>query len=227
MLDPSAPERALYDVNLVTYNGGFHLLLAALSFLVRPETAGSILLSLYPLAFAYAALALVRVAGTPPLVRASRAPHHVQLRGRLGLRQLLHERAVRAHHVHAAGCAPSAARRGCSWKVMLASFFLSYTHVLATLCLCVMIGVAGLASRFATLGDLVRARLIASRQASASPCGPPSSGRSSSSCTTAISPHANWEGWDDGLDDPLWYKLLHVTAYSVGQLQRPHRSAAS
>jgi len=26
------------------------------------------------------------------------------------------------------------------------------------------------------------------------------------------SPHANWEGWDDGLDDPLWFKLLHVTA---------------
>src|SRR5262249_32937618 len=28
--------------------------------------------------------------------------------------------------------------------------------------------------------------------------------------------HANWEGWDDGIDDPLWYKLLHVTAYTVG-----------
>jgi len=30
------------------------------------------------------------------------------------------------------------------------------------------------------------------------------------------SPHANWEGWDDGIDDPLWYKLLHATTYAVG-----------
>src|SRR3954454_5105329 len=34
MMDPAAPERSLYDVNLITYNGGFHVLIAALSLLV-------------------------------------------------------------------------------------------------------------------------------------------------------------------------------------------------
>jgi len=37
MLDPSAPERALYDVNLITYNGGLHILIAALSFSCVPK----------------------------------------------------------------------------------------------------------------------------------------------------------------------------------------------
>ena len=60
MIDPASPERALYETNLVTYNGGFHVVLAALSFLMRPETAGKVLVSLYPPAFAYAVLSLVR-----------------------------------------------------------------------------------------------------------------------------------------------------------------------
>jgi hypothetical protein len=97
---------------------------------------------------------------------------------------------------------------------MLASLLLAYTHVLATLCLCVMIGVAGLAS-FRSLGSSFPARLIGL-------CKLPLAVWPAVVWSLVVfvhnrlSPHANWEGWDDGLDDPLWYKLLHLTAYSVG-----------
>ena len=60
------PERALYDVNLITYNGGFHLLIAALSLLVRRNRGQIARFSVYAPAFAYAMLALVRLAGRPP-----------------------------------------------------------------------------------------------------------------------------------------------------------------
>jgi len=65
MADPLSPERALYDPNFITYNGGFHVVIAALSFAMRPEIAGKLLLSIYPLAFAYAVFALVRAAALP------------------------------------------------------------------------------------------------------------------------------------------------------------------
>jgi hypothetical protein len=213
MLDSSAPERALYDVNLVTYNGGLHVLIAALSFLVRPETAGRLLLSVYPVAFAYAALALVRVAERPRWYAFLALPITFSFAVGWGFANyfmsvpfviITFTLWLRAHH----------GEKGLLWKVMLASLVLAYTHVLGTLCLCVMIGVAGLAS-FRSLGSSFSARILGL-------CKLPLAVWPAVVWSLIVfvhnrySPHANWEGWDDGLDDPLWYKLLHVTAYSVG-----------
>ena len=213
MADPSSPEQSLYDVNLVTYNGGFHLALAALSFVVSPETAGRILLSIYPPAFAYAALALVRVAGRPSWYAFLALPITFSFAVGWGFANyvlsvpfVLITFAIwlRAHR----------GEPGQMWKVMLASFFLSYTHVLATLCLCVMIGVVGFAS-FASSSDAFRNRLLALIKLPFA-VWPAVVWSIVVFVRNRYSPHANWEGWDDGLDDPLWYKLLHVTAYSVG-----------
>jgi hypothetical protein len=213
MADPSSPEQGLYDVNLVTYNGGFHVALAALSFVVSPETAGRILLSIYPPAFAYAALALTRVAGRPSWYAFLALPITFSFAVGWGFANyilsvpfVLITFAVwlRAHR----------GEPGQMWKVMLASLFLSYTHVLATLCLCVMIGVVGFAS-FASSSDSFRTRFFALIKLPLA-VWPAVLWSIIVFVRNRYSPHANWEGWDDGLDDPLWYKLLHVTAYSVG-----------
>ncbi len=213
MLEPNAPERAIYDVNLVTYNGGFHLLVAGLSLLVRPEVAGKILLSVYPLALAYAALALMSVSGRPrwyaflvlPITCSFAlgwgfvnyvlsVPFAVLtftwwLRGQRGERRMLP-------------------------RVMIASFCLAYTHVLATLCLCVLLGIAALRTwRLSTepwVGRTLRLLRVPLW------VWPAIVWSFIVFLRNRSSPHANWEGWDDGLDDPLWFKLLHLTAYAVG-----------
>jgi hypothetical protein len=213
MADPASPEQNLYDVNLVTYNGGFHLLIAALSFVVRPETAGRILMSVYPPAFAYAALSLVRVASRPRWYAFLALPITFSFAVGWGFANyvlavpfVLMTYAVwlRAHR----------GEPGQMWKVMLASLFLSYTHVLATLCLCLMIGVTGFAS-FASSSNGPRARVLALIKLPLA-VWPAVLWSVIVFVRNRYSPHANWEGWDDGIDDPLWYKLLHVTSYSVG-----------
>jgi hypothetical protein len=213
MADPSSPEQSLYDVNLITYNGGFHLLIAALSFVVQPETAGRILMSIYPPAFAYAALALVRVGARPSWYAFLALPITFSFAVGWGFANyvlsvpfvlITYAVWLRAHR----------GEPGQMWKVMLASFFLSYTHVLATLCLCVMIGVTGFAS-FASSREPPRARLLRLIELPLA-VWPAVLWSVIVFVRNRYSPHANWEGWDDGIDDPLWFKLLHVTSYAVG-----------
>jgi hypothetical protein len=213
MADPSSPERALYETNLVTYNGGFHLVLAGLSFLVRPETAGKLLLSAYPFLFAYAALALVRAAGRPRWYAFFAQPITWSFAVGWGFANYFMSVPF-VLIAFALWLRSRSGEKGALAKVMLLSAFLSYAHVLATLCLCVMIGVAGLVS-FRSLGDTYRARLIGLAKLPLA-VWPAIVWSVVVFVHNRYSPHANWEGWDDGLDDPLWYKLLHVTAYAVG-----------
>src|SRR5439155_1010092 len=94
--------------------------------------------------------------------------------------------------------------KGALVKVMIASFFLSYTHVLATLCLCLMIGVAGVYS-FGALGPTWKARALGLLKLPLA-VWPAVVWSIVVFAHNRMSPHANWEGWDDGIDDPLWYK---------------------
>ena len=213
MADPASPERALYETNLITYNGGFHVVLAALSFLMRAETAGKVLVSIYPPAFAYAVLSLVRAAGRPRWYAFFAQPITFSFAVGWGFANYF----MSVPLVILAFAFWWRSQNGERWalaKVMVASLFLSYTHVLATLCLCVMIGIAGLA-RFHSFGDGWKRRLVGLAKL------PLAVWPAILWCLVVFvhnrySPHANWEGWDDGLDDPLWYKLLHLTAYAVG-----------
>jgi hypothetical protein len=213
MVSPDSAERQLYDVNLITYNGGFHVLVAALSFIVSPETAGRLLLSVYPVALAYAALALVRLASRPRWYALFVLPMTFSFAVGWGFANYF----LSIPFVLLTFCLWMRAQRptpGPLGKVMIASFFLSYTHVLATLCLCVTIGVAALWSMpSAALGWRERVRYLLRVPLALWPA-------IVWSVTVFIhnrySPHANWEGWDDGLDDPLWYKLLHALGYAVG-----------
>lgn len=58
-------ERQTFDVNLFTYNGAFHVLAAVFGLVVPMEAAGRLVLSLLPLLFAVAGLALVSAAQRP------------------------------------------------------------------------------------------------------------------------------------------------------------------
>jgi hypothetical protein len=213
LADPAAPERALYDVNLVTYNGGFHLLVAALSFVVRPETAGRILVSVYPLSLAFAELSLVRVAGRPRWYALFLLPITWSFAVGWGFANYFISVPLAILTFTFWLRAQRGERRLLPW-IMLASFVLAYTHVLATLCLCVMVGITGL-FWFPTLGTSFQKRLIALIKLPL-PLWPAIAWSLAVFVRNRYSPHANWEGWDDGIDDPLWYKLLHLTAYAVG-----------
>jgi hypothetical protein len=213
MLDPASPERDVYAVNLVTYNGGFHVLVALLSLAVRPETAGKLLLSVYPLSFAYAALALMRVAGRPRWYALLVLPITYSFAVGWGFANYFISvpLAILTFTFWLRGMR---GEKGMVWRVMLASALIAYMHVLATLCLCVILGVSGLVL-WPELAPTLRRRVV--RLVSIPLWVWPAIVWSVVVFFhNRASPHANWEGWDDGIDDPLWYKLLHVLAYSVG-----------
>jgi hypothetical protein len=213
MANPAAPERSLYDVNLVTYNGGFHLAVAALSFLVSPETAGRLLLSLYPPGLAFAGLSLVRVAGRPSWYAFFLLPITLSFAVGWGFANYFISVPL-SILAFTWWLRRQRGEEGLLLRIMIASFVLAYTHVLATLCLCVMVGIAGLVL-FPSYGATFSRRLVGLLKA------PLALWPAIVWCMLVFvrnrySPHANWEGWDDGIDDPLWYKLLHLTAYAVG-----------
>jgi len=80
---PASPERASYETNLITYNGGFHVVLAALSFLMRAETPAKFSSRLIPrVRLRRAPRSFVRP--SPALYAILRTTHHVQLRRGLG-----------------------------------------------------------------------------------------------------------------------------------------------
>lgn len=213
LVDPASLERQLYDINLITYNGGFHLLVAALSFVVSPEVAGKIILSSYPPMLGIAGLALCRVAHRPRWYALLLLPMTFSYAAGWGF-------------VNYTISVPLALLAFTWWlryrqgepkmlvRLWLASLALAYTHVFATLCLCAAIGIAGLV-RFGESGRSFGGRMLALARLpwAVFPaivwCG-------LVFVRNRVSPHANWDAGDDGLDVPLWHKLLHLTAYAVG-----------
>lgn len=65
MLDPSAPERQLFETNLLSYNSAFHVLVAALNVALPIDAAGKVVVSLYVVLAAVATLLLLRATGRP------------------------------------------------------------------------------------------------------------------------------------------------------------------
>lgn len=65
MLSSGAPERALFETNLLSYNSAFHVMVAGLSLVFPVDTAGRIVVAGYMGLLAWAALALCRATGRP------------------------------------------------------------------------------------------------------------------------------------------------------------------
>lgn len=212
----SAEEQALYEVNLVTYNGGFHVLTAIVAHFIPAEQAGRAIMSLYPVLFGYATLALVREAGRPRWYALLALPITYS-RGMawgfanwnltfpvalLGIAYFLR---------YARGDQRSLV------KLLAVSAFCAYGHVLAMLCLCAGIGVVQL-SRLRSLGPTWGSRAL---RLLATPL-PVMPGVVWCVFVYRYQTRASFSNWAeasfDGLDDPLWFKLRHVLDMSVGNV---------
>jgi len=65
MMSAGAPERALFETNLFSYNSLFHIVVAGLNVVFKIDTAGKIVVAAYIVFTAYATLALLRATGRP------------------------------------------------------------------------------------------------------------------------------------------------------------------
>jgi hypothetical protein len=65
MLTPGAPERALFETNVLSYNSLFHVVVAALNVVFPIDVAGKIVLAAYACLLGYGSLALLRATGRP------------------------------------------------------------------------------------------------------------------------------------------------------------------
>jgi hypothetical protein len=216
LADPAAPERALYEANFVTYNGGFHVLVAGLAFVVPAELAGRLVMATFPALFALAALAVVREAGRPRWYAFLALP-------------LTYSRAMAWGFANWNLTFPLALLAITWWlryqrgeramlpRLLLASLACAYGHVLAMLCLCFGIGVAQL-SRLRELGPNWSARL---GRLSATPL-PVMPGVLWCAFVYRYQTRASFSNWAeaplDGLDDPLWFKLRHLLTMGAGNV---------
>jgi len=214
LFDAKAPEHALYEVNYITYNGGFHLLVALLSYAMKPENAGRLVMAAYPTLLALAALSVVREADRPRWYACLVLPITYS-RGMswgfanwnltfpvalLGVTWFLRY---------------SRGERGMLPRLLLCSCFCAYGHVLAMLCLCLGMGVVQL-SRLRELGPTWVARL---RELISTPL-PVMPGVLWSVFVYRYQTTSSFSNWAEssleGLDDPLWYKLRHLLDMSAG-----------
>jgi hypothetical protein len=216
MADPAAPEHRLYEVNFVTYNGGFHLAVAALSFLVRPESAGRLVMASFPALYALAALAVVREAGRPRWYALLALPLTYSRAMAWGFANWnltfpLAILAVTWWMRYARG------ERAMLGRLLVASVACAYGHVLAMLCLCFGIGVAQL-SRSRELGPGWGARL---GRLAATPL-PVMPGVVWCAFVYRYQTRSSFSNWAeaplDGLDDPLWFKLRYVLSMAAGNV---------
>jgi hypothetical protein len=216
LADPAAPEHALYETNFITYNGGFHVAVAALAFVLPAETAGRVVMGCFPTLYALAALAVVREARRPRWYASLALP-------------LTYGRAMAWGFANWNLTFPVAILALTWWlryqrgersmlpRLLAASLFCAYGHVLAMLCLCFAIGVAQL-SRLRELGPTWGARL---GRLSATPL-PVMPGVVWCVFVYRYQTRASFSNWAeaplDGLDDPLWFKLRHVLTMSAGNV---------
>ncbi len=216
LADPAAPEHALYEANFVTYNGGFHLAVAGLAFVLPAEQAGRVVMAAFPALYALAALAVVREAGRPRWYALLALP-------------LTYSRAMAWGFANWNLTFPVAilaltwwlrhqrGERGMLPRLLVGSLFCAYGHVLAMLCLCFGIGVAQL-SRLRELGPNWAARF---GRLSATPL-PVMPGVLWCAFVYRYQTRSSFSNWAeaplDGLDDPLWFKLRHLLTMSAGNV---------
>jgi hypothetical protein len=204
-----------YETNAFTYNAGIETAIALLSFIVSPELAGRILLSLHVLVFAAAVLSLCRYADRPRWYALLAVPlmyNHITGWGFANFVVALPWMILTAvHWMRIVDGDRSFARLA---GVLLMSGMVAYTHVLVMLCLCVVVAVVSLevlwkSERWHTgiKSLLVPAAVLV-----------PAVGYSLGAWYWARATSTTvWEhSWAEGQDDPLWSKLRHILYNASG-----------
>ena len=217
LFDARAPEHATYAMNLVTYNGGFHVIVAVLAYLMPVEQAARVVMSTYPLLLSCAALAVARTTDRPRWYALLIIP-------------ITYSRAMAWGFANWNLTFPIAVlgicwfvryargERSMFFRILFAACFCAYGHVLAMLCLCFGVLVV-LLSRVIALSSTWAGRV--SRMAAMSlPLMPGVAWCVLVYRYQTTSSFTNWsDAYTNGEDDPLWYKLWHLLDMSVGNFR--------
>lgn len=207
-------ERELYEVNLITYNGGFHVMVAALSFVFSPENAGRIVMGAYPALFALAALSICREAERPRWYAFIALPIIYSRSMSWGFANWNLTFPV-AMLVFTWWLRYTRGEKQMLWWVMAGSCYCAYGHIFAMGCLCFAIGVAQL-SRVHELGETWGARFV---KLIGTPL-PVSPGLLWSAFVYRYQTTSSFSNWEEsnmnGTDDPLWAKLRYLLEMSTG-----------
>lgn len=217
MMDGSSGASLLYETNLLTYNAGVEVAIAALSLLMSPELAGRLLLGLHVVTFALGVLLLCEASGRPrwyallclPLVFGYAAgwgfANYVMAVPLALIVVAMWIRWLDGHH-----------QRWRAAVIVLLSMMIAYTHVLAMLCVCVAVAVLALVEMTSeNRGELAQR---AGRVVRAGVLLVPSVGYSLVAWFWARSTSRTvWENsWAEGQDDPAWRKLWQVLSNAAG-----------
>lgn len=207
-------ENAEYVWDLHTYNGGFHVLIALLSYLMKPELAGKLVLAALPFATGTATLAVLSLSDRPRWMAFFVLP-------------FAFSNVIGWGFINYAIGVPLAMLLLCLWLrwregerrwwwlIALGALLLAFTHVLAMLCFCISIFVAwaaGSSPRALGWRGWLRSTLTG-----AAPLLPALGYSLTVFQHHRSLPNIYWED-RDGEDSPLWEKLYHFGTYSVGNV---------
>jgi hypothetical protein len=136
--DASAPEHHQYELNLFTYNGLFHLVVAELSILLPIELAGRLVLAASLAATAAAAVALLKAARRPPEYAALFTPVLFSFSAGWGFANYVLATAVAAWALVWVARAAMRPRWMPAMAVGVLGLMCAFAHVLAMIILCVL-----------------------------------------------------------------------------------------
>jgi hypothetical protein len=218
LLDPGSPERQLYEFTPLTYNGLFHVAVALLCWVVKPEIAGKLLLCCTTVLTGAAGLALARVGQRPRWYAFFLLP-------------LCYGHITGWGFINYCLAAPLALLVFTWWlrwrdgehriwpRIVVGALLVTYAHVLATACLCVSVALAFFCSRWprevgwrAWLRGMARAPL---------PVLPAALFAVIAFLYHRTAPHIFWEPVKDGTDNAAWEKLWYLSSFSVSNFCDP------
>lgn len=212
-----APGSHVYQTSLFTYNGGVELLVALLSFVMHPEWAGRLVSALIIVLEALAVLSVLSYSQRPRWYALLFVPwlyNHIVGWG-FGNFVLAVPLMILASTAWLRLVDGSRSK----WHILqvtVLSLAVAYTHVLAMLCLCVVVAITTARVMFVRSGQSILFRvqtLIVPAAVLVLPVA---------YCLGAwwwarVTSTTVWEhSWAEGQDDPLWSKLLHLPHNAVG-----------
>jgi len=217
LFDPNSPAHQLFQTNLFTYNAGIETGIALLSFVVRPELAGRIILAAYAVLFGCAALVLCDVSGRPRWYALLVLPliHNFITGWGFANFILALPLSVLATAMWLRILDGSRSVRPIAWTLIL-SMLVAYTHVLAMLAICVAVAVESVAylvrSDQQPAARRVRSLVVPAVVLVPSVAWSLGAWWWARKTSTTVWEHA----WAEGQDDPLWQKLWHLFYNAAG-----------
>lgn len=216
IFDPSSLEHQTYVFQPITYNGLFQILVALGSLLLQAEAVGKLVLSSIPVLIGLAGLAVMRWAGRPRWYAFPVLP-------------LAYSYTLGWGFINYSLTAPITVLLLVGWLkwrdtgsrkllpfLALGGLVVAYSHVLATLCLMLSIGVLTVGARLPReigirrwLVDLVRLPL---------PFAPACIYSVLVYLVHRVAPHIYWEPEKEGADVPGWTKIRNLSSIAVENL---------